>query len=118
MPLYSCPEEEKLVVILSRSTALKIPVTTAGCPITLTRPRGKNNPPLRVSFDKDSGFSDRVQQKFQKRPHADIKPYLLHLWQDETICKHCGVDFLPSRATSEKADILKLSNKATAPMGS
>ena len=101
VPLYTCPELEKIVVLVSKSVALKIPKCVTHVPVKISRPTTKNNPPLRLNWEAGADFPERQTKQIRNRLPADIRPYLLHLWQDEEICKHCGVDFVPSRATDE-----------------
>lgn len=116
--LYTHPEQERVVVMIPRSTALKMPVLLTGTPATFSRSKAKNNPPLKAFLDNPDALPESVTKTMRRRPAQDIRPYLLHLWQDEPVCIHCGSEFIPSLASERDRQRQVLDASSSHEMGS
>jgi hypothetical protein len=100
MPLIEEKRREQIVVMLSRTAALKYELIAHATPVECSRPNVRNNPPLVVRACTPDELSASGTKNVGKREPEDIRPYLLHLWQDKMLTEHLGGHFIPSQATT------------------
>lgn len=83
------PEREQLVLIVSATVAAAVADFVFGTPLEFHRSK-KSRTPLRVKLSANGKFSQQNNLLFKQGQPRDIKPYLLHLWQDEQLANHFG----------------------------
>jgi len=103
VPLLEVKRREQIVIIASKSVFPTVASFAHGSPVEIARPKSKNNPPLRITSVNPDTVGGMSSKNVAKRKPEDIRPYLLHLWQDRILCEHCEQTFIPSAATDEEA---------------
>lgn len=88
-------ERERLVVLLSATVAQKVETIRHGTAVRFTRPK-KGKRPLSVTLLSDYDLGEDFVKKMRAAALHDIHEYLIHLWQDRTLCDHFGVPFICS----------------------
>jgi len=81
------PEREQLVIIVSATVAASVESFLFGVPIQFMRSK-RAKTPLRVRAADAGHFNKASTEAFMSSKPRDIKPYLLHLWGDEVLCRH------------------------------
>jgi hypothetical protein len=102
LPVWEKTTQAGLVVLVSRTVCLKHYSLPIHEPIRISRPDAGNNPALRIHPLTGEDARQSVFKSLRARPRQDIKPYLLHLWQDRTLCDFYGVPFVASVKTADQ----------------
>lgn len=106
LPLRVHKGDERIVIILSRTAALHArEVLHQGTCLLLYRDATGNNPPVRWKLL--IGTDDpapAITANVRRQTPWDIKPYLLHLWQDEPLARILGANWRPSQNTFDQPE--------------
>lgn len=102
VPLITMERRERLVVIASKSLWPTVSAFAHGLPLEVLRPKRDNNPALEFKMYNGTGVDPANNKRASQRTPDDIRPYLLHLWQDRKLCEFCGAEFFPSAKTQEQ----------------
>lgn len=81
LPLYLYPGLERRVVILCRTTMLPLLGIKTGDLVSMIQSKQPKQPAKVDRCTVDYGTQAQQQKRIQARPPADIRAYLLHLWQ-------------------------------------
>jgi len=100
MPIIA-KDGDRCVLVVSDTLALKVQRIPHATTVTVTRPRNPTSA-FKVKQENADALSSTMARKVQAAGPQDIKPFLLHLWQDPELTVHFAAEFYPSIATVHK----------------
>jgi len=101
MPIVTT-DADRVVLLLPESTAKKTLRMPLGTPIQVSRTKNPTAPTKVKQLSQDE-LAITLQKKVHAAGPSDIKPYLLHLWQNAELTTHFAAEFYPSIATVHEA---------------
>jgi len=107
VPMFTSPGLEQFVTILCKTVGRVLKATPLHTALKITKPKAGTSP-AQISRPDPGEVSATAQTRVSLRPSFDVRPYLIHLWQDRELCEWCGLSFIASAATRAGEDAANL----------